>query len=161
MAGKWGKPGVRLTEQEIAQRGRAATARRNRRAITEKANDRIAYKLWRAGEVKPYMITRCLDVKGLYGPEVDKACGAEEPDVDLWEAGKLYPTWQQLLLLAKLCGVTPRFLCSPHELITVEQTSLRFHGHDAPTPPPVWGFQIDAVQAVVGNAPFEMPEEQP
>jgi hypothetical protein len=161
MAGKWGKPGVRLTEQEIAQHGRTATARRNRRTSKDAENLRIAYQLWRAGEVKPYMITHFLDLKRLDGPEVDLACGAREPDVDLWEAGKLYPTWQQLRLLARICDVSQRFLCTPRDLLTIEQTSMRFHANYGPTPPRVWAFQIEAVQAVVGNAPFEMPEEQP
>lgn len=161
MSGRWGKAGVRLTDQEAAQSARNAVANRNRRAIRQDAELRIAYRLWRAGEVKPYMITRCLDLHGLDGPEVDTACGAQEPDVDLWEAGKLYPTWRQLRFLADLCMTTPRFLCMAREVLTVENTSLRFHGHNAPTPPPVWAFETQAVQATVGNAPFEMPEEQP
>jgi hypothetical protein len=40
----------------------------------------------------------------LEGPEVDIACGAKEPDVDRWEEGELYPTWEQLVLLAELTG---------------------------------------------------------
>lgn len=160
MAGKWGKAGVRLTEQEIAQRGRAATARRNRRAITEKADDRIAYKLWRAGELQPYLITLALDAMGLHGPEVDRACGAEEPAVDLWEAGKLYPTWRQVLLLAKLTGKSPRFLCTRREPLRPEHTSMRFH-MPLDDRPPVWEFDMDAVRRTVGDAPFEMPEDQP
>lgn len=158
---RWGKAGVRLTEQEAAHRGRTAVATRNRQAITDASNLRIAYRLWRAGEVKPYMITRVLDSHSLYGPEVDDACGAAEPDVDLWEAGKLYPTWRQLRLLAEVCGTTPRFLCTPRGVLTVEQTSLRFHGPAEPTPPPVWTFEPQAVAATVAGAPAEMPEVTP
>lgn len=64
---------------------------------------------WRAGKMVPCRITVALNANSLYGPEVDVACGAEEPAVDQWEAGILYPTWQQVLLLAELCGVTPGF----------------------------------------------------
>lgn len=156
---RWGKAGVRLTDQEAAHRARTAVANRNRRAIADDDHLRIAYRLWRAGEVKPYMITRVLDSHGLHGPEVDDACGAREPDVDLWEAGKLYPTWRQLRLLAEVTGTTPRFLCTARELLTVDQTSLRFHGHADNGPPPVWTFEREAVLAAVADAPFEMPEE--
>jgi hypothetical protein len=98
-----------------------------------------------------------LDAQALYGPEVDKACGAEEPDVDLWEAGKLYPTWRQVLMLAELTGNTPRFLCTKRDTLTVADTSLRFHGHTDERPT-VWAFDMDVVRLTVGDAPFEMPE---
>jgi hypothetical protein len=153
---RWGKAGVRLTEGQMEQRGRAAVATRNRRKLARDADDRIAYRLWRAGELQPYLITQALDARALYGPEVDAACGASEPDVDLWEAGELYPTWRQVLLLADLCGMTPRFLCTRHDVIQAGRTSLRFH---APLDdrPPVWEFEREAVQRTVGEAPFEMP----
>jgi transcriptional regulator with XRE-family HTH domain len=51
------------------------------------------------------MITMWLDYRRLDGPEVDAACGVAEPTVDLWEAGRVYPTWEQLTALAKLCQV--------------------------------------------------------
>lgn len=154
---RWGKAGVRLADKEVEQHGRTATANRNRSRMRRAANDRIAYKLWRAGELQPYLITRVLDLNGLYGPEVDRACGAEEPDVDLWEAGKLYPTWRQVLLLAKLCGTTPRYLCTKRDPLRAERTTLRFHMplDDRPT---VWAFDLDAVKRTVADAPFEMPE---
>jgi hypothetical protein len=155
---RWGKAGVRLTEKEAEQRGRAAAASRNRHQRDRTADDRIAYRLWRAGELQPYLITIALDARGLDGPQVDIECGASEPDVDLWEAGKLYPTWRQLLLLAELCGVTPRFLCTKRDTIPVDHTSLRFHGH-VEDRPRVWSFDMDAVRRAVGDAPFEMPEE--
>ena len=69
-----------------------------------------AYELWRAGALVPYHLTRMLDANGLYGPEVDLACGAEEPAVDEWEAGTRYPTWAQLVALADLVGVQPAYL---------------------------------------------------
>lgn len=156
---RWGKAGTRLTEQEMNSRGHAATTRRNQRQIARQADDRIAYRLWRAGELKPHVITLALDRHKLYGPEVDEACGAREPDVDLWEAGKLYPAWAQTLLLAKLCEVSPRFLCVRREPIPFELTSLRFHILDLPSPPPVWSFSPEAVAATVAGTPVEMPEE--
>lgn len=54
-----------------------------------------------------------LDAKGLYGPEVDLACGAAEPDVDRWETGELVPSPAQLALLAKLTDCTVEFFYEP------------------------------------------------
>jgi hypothetical protein len=110
----------------------------------------VAYKLWRAGELRPYRITAALDARGLHGPEVDVACGAAEPDVDLWEAGKLYPTWEQVVLLAKLTGVTPRLLCTRGRELRVSDTSLRFHGYRDDDEPPVMSYPPDVVAATVG-----------
>ncbi|MDF3320228.1 hypothetical protein P3G66_31950, partial [Rhodococcus sp. C3V] len=42
-----------------------------------------------------YRITRALDAAELYGPDVDIACGAQEPAVDEWEAGTRYPSFGQ------------------------------------------------------------------
>lgn len=154
---RWGKAGVRLTEKESEHRGRRAVAERNRSKMRRDADDRIAYKLWRAGELQPYLITTALDAMNLFGPEVDRACGAEEPDVDLWEAGKLYPTWRQVQLLAKLTGNTPRLLCTRREPLRPEHTSMRFH-MPIDDRPPVWEFDVDAVKRTVGEAPFEMPD---
>ncbi len=66
----------------------------------------------RARDLKPNpaMISIVLDARGLEGPEVDLACGVEEPAVDLWEEGKLVPTPEQVRLLAKLTGVHPGLL---------------------------------------------------
>jgi hypothetical protein len=148
---KWGKAGERIDEQEARTRQSAAVARRNQDNAARAANDEIAHKLWRAGLLKPYIITFALNAKGLYGPEVDEACGAREPDVDLWEAGKLYPTWEQVLLLAALCGVTPRFLVQGGQMLKVSQTSLRFHGYEDDEEPVVWAFDPEAVAATVGT----------
>lgn len=62
---------------------------------------------WASGKVIPWRITTALDADSLYGPEVDLACGVEEPAVDRWEAGTLYPTWEQLCALAELCQTYP------------------------------------------------------
>ncbi|CAN5422965.1 hypothetical protein BH09ACT9_BH09ACT9_00470 [soil metagenome] len=69
-------------------------------------SERESRAAWEAGKLVPHRITTYLDMQGLEGPGVDEACGVEEPAVDLWEAGELYPTWEQLLALADLCGVT-------------------------------------------------------
>lgn len=149
---RWGKAGVRLTADETRQRDNQkrlrALQKRQRREAAEVA-DRL---LWAAGQVKPYRITFALDSKALYGPEVDIACGAREPDVDLWEAGECYPTWEQLKALAQLCGVTTRFFLVGEPPFPVEATTLRFHlnlDQLPPEPPVVWRFKQAAVAAVV------------
>lgn len=76
------------------------------------------------GKPNPKRITMALDMANQHGPEVDEACGVREPVVDLWEAGKLEPTHDQLHALARLTGfhvmwfykpdpepVGPMFLC--------------------------------------------------
>ncbi|GAA3131099.1 hypothetical protein GCM10020255_004880 [Rhodococcus baikonurensis] len=45
------------------------------------AHDR-AYEQWITGALAPYRITRALDAAELYGPDVNIACGAQEPAVD-------------------------------------------------------------------------------
>ncbi len=57
----------------------------------------------------PGRITVALDAKALDGPEVDEACGVAEPVVDLWEAGVLIPTDEQLAALAKLTEMPVSF----------------------------------------------------
>lgn len=158
MTWRWGKAGQRLDERQIAIRTREAAQRRGRAKLTRDADDAIAYKLWRAGELRPYRLTTALNAANLYGPEVDEACGASEPDVDLWEAGKLYPTWEQVQLLAKLTGVTPRLLCSGGDQLRVSDTSLRFHGFRDADEPPVTSYPPDVVAATVGLSAAEQPE---
>jgi len=67
-------------------------------------------RLMASRDPNPSRITLALDAAGLWGPEVDRACGVEEPTVDLWESGELVPTREQVEALAKLCGVTPVML---------------------------------------------------
>lgn len=145
--GRWGKAGQRLTEDETRAAAQAAGKARLRR----QADDGAAYRLWQAGELRPHRITMLLNAHGLYGPEVDEACGASEPDVDLWEAGKLYPTWEQVKLLAGLVGVTPLGLLRGGPEIRVESTSLRFHVPDYEEEPTVWRFEPEAIAATVGQ----------
>lgn len=69
----------------------------------------IPEERWRRGIVVPHRITLALDIRQLHGPQVDRDCGAREPDVDRWEAGEKYPTWNQLLALAELTDFDVRF----------------------------------------------------
>lgn len=127
---RWGKAGQRRDPAEMERAQRAAVARRNRARLTRQADDARAERLYRGGHLAPWRITMALDAEGLEGPEVDIACGAEEPDVDLWEAGVLYPTWEQVVKLAALCKVTPRFLMDDARdgtKIRWAGSSLRFH----------------------------------
>lgn len=80
---------------------------------TGTALEQQAHRDWAAGKVIPHRITTALDAHSLYGPEVDRACGVEEPAVDRWEAGTLYPTWEQLRALATLCEVLPHLFTIP------------------------------------------------
>lgn len=80
----------------------------------------------------PKRITLALDAKGLYGPEVDIACGAQEPDVDRWETGELVPTAEQLVKLAALTEVPVGFFFGedPPQLgrVFICDRSRRKHG---------------------------------
>ncbi|WP_404316308.1 hypothetical protein [Prescottella equi] len=71
------------------------------------------YDLWQAGKLVPWAITHLLDAGGHAGPSVDLACGVQEPAVDLWEAGRLYPSWEQTVALARLLNVRVRILMHP------------------------------------------------
>ncbi|WP_139047409.1 hypothetical protein [Rhodococcus erythropolis] len=70
------------------------------------AHDRT-YEQWITGALAPYRITRALDAAELYGPDVDIACGAQEPACGDWEAGTRYPSFEQLLALAALTHQSP------------------------------------------------------
>lgn len=61
----------------------------------------------------PKRITLALDSRDLYGPEVDLACGVEEPAVDEWEAGTRIPTFEQMEALAELTGYPIGFFYRP------------------------------------------------
>lgn len=70
---------------------------------------------WRDGLVSPRAITAALDMRALYGPEVDHACGVQEPAVDQWEAGLLYPTWEQLEALSRLTQFPVQYFTRAHD----------------------------------------------
>jgi hypothetical protein len=61
----------------------------------------------------PQRITLALDYRQLYGPEVDKACGVEEPTVDLWETGEVVPTFEQIEALGALTQFPVAFFYRP------------------------------------------------
>lgn len=129
---RWGRAGVRLSETEETARDTAGAARRAARERHQAERREIARAKWAEGLVCPALITVALDAAGLEGPEVDRACGGEEPMVDLWEEGRLYPTFPQLCSLAELTGKTPEYFTRRH-LVGQSPwgwTSLRFHVAD-------------------------------
>lgn len=152
---RWGRAGERLpaaTEEGRRQQARDRQQQHNgnyRRVLGEQE----AKRRYEAGLVVPHYITMALDVNGLYGPEVDEACGAAEPDVDRWESGDLYPSWEQLCLLAKLTGYPVAFFTrEPNpELVDGLWTTARFHvkAKDLASEPPVWKFTAAAREAMV------------
>jgi hypothetical protein len=114
--------------------------------------DQRAYQAWAAGDVVPHRITQALDLRGLYGPEVDEACGVAEPHVDMWEAGQLYPSWESLVLLAELTDFPPEFftLACDRPPLRAADTSLVHHIRNLPPDEePVLEFLPSAVAAVV------------
>jgi hypothetical protein len=80
-------------------------------------------RLLAEGTPVPARITTALDVRGLYGPEVDRACGVQEPAVDLWEAGELVPTAEQVKALAALTGYPVEFFYLP---VAPEELGITF-----------------------------------
>jgi hypothetical protein len=147
---RWGKAGVPLTAAEAAANNQRAGKERLRSA---QATARTRRK-WAAGLVVPYNITAALDARSLYGPEVDRACGVEEPAVDMWEAGKLYPTWEQLCALAELTGNTPEWFTIASRPLSPMYTSLRFHMPIKPDPePPLMRFPAEVVALCAGTNP--------
>lgn len=117
----WGKAGQRLTERELAKRGWERAKRQQLRAAALVD----ARRNWAAGKVAPWRITHALG--DLDGPEVDRACGVEEPTVDHWELGIVYPTWSQLEALAALTGYPVAFFCKDDKPILASETSLAYH----------------------------------
>lgn len=122
---RWGKAGQRLTPEQARQRDGLARFNADRAATVRSEDDRIAHAKWAAGLVIPNKITMALG--DLSGPEVDWQCGVTEPAVDLWEAGKLYPSWEQLLKLAALTGKRPRWFTEANGPLSFFETSMRFH----------------------------------
>jgi len=96
----------------------ASTRRPKPRTMREVGADQAAVRAlarleadYRAGRVVAYpgRITTALNINGLEGPSVDRACLAEEPAVDQWEAGEAAPSWEQLVALSELTGCVPAF----------------------------------------------------
>lgn len=89
----------RRPQQPSTAKGRAAVeAGRYVGALMAQRTERLIA----TGKIVPARITLALDFRRLEGPEVDLACGAQEPDVDLWECGLAVPTAEQLVKLAAL-----------------------------------------------------------
>ena len=61
----------------------------------------------------PERITTALNLRMLYGPEVDEALGGEEPMVDEWESGERIPDFTQVQALAELTGFPVKFFYQP------------------------------------------------
>lgn len=59
---------------------------------------------WRAGVLRPWRLTVALNHVQADGDWVDIACDAREPEVDMWEAGVLYPSWSNIVRLSALTG---------------------------------------------------------
>lgn len=79
----------------------------------------------------PARITLALDTRQLYGPEVDEACGVEEPAVDEWEAGTRIPTVAQVAALAQLTGMPVEYFYLAVEVpgqVFICDRSKRKHG---------------------------------
>ncbi|PRY35282.1 hypothetical protein [Umezawaea tangerina] len=146
---RWGKAGERLSEREVRQRVGRIVRRREIDVETRRVDDERAREKWAMGLVIPAHITIALDALGLHGSEVDAACGVREPAVDDWEAGRLYPTWEQILALAALTAKRPMYFMAPvHPVTSAYETSLRFHRkHGELIPLPVHRFTTGAMQA--------------
>lgn len=102
-------------------------------------------ELWRTGKLVPWYITRWLNRGQHNGPQVDIACRAEEPAVDNWELGRLYPTWDQTVALAQLLNIRVRNLTHPE--------AYPHHHPERPIRRPsrdvaILSFEPSAVQAV-------------
>lgn len=91
---------------------------------------------WAGRTPTPERITLALDFSDLYGPEVDRALGGEEPMVDEWESGVRVPSVPQIQALAQLAGFPVRFFYLP-------------------PPPPLSGWLCgpDGCHALGGNTP--------
>jgi hypothetical protein len=110
-------------ETALHSRTRRAQPEARRLAAEQSAPDKAAYagaliqqanqQFVRTGKIVPARITIALDLRGLEGPEVDIACGAQEPAVDLWELGLEVPTREQLAKLAKLTGFDVAYFYQP------------------------------------------------
>lgn len=115
-----------MTDKDARRRARALVAAR------QQADERLIAH----GTINLRRITQALDAGGHEGPEVDQACGVQEPVVDEWEAGTRTPTREQLGRLADLTGVTVAFFYLPD-------------------PPPMHGFLCQRSGPGKGCHPFD------
>lgn len=145
---RWGRAGVRLADAQIEANDLRHRAQAIQSRSAAEAAHRNAHDDWRAGRVVPWRITMALDAHRLYGPQVDEACGVAEPTVDMWEAGLIYPSWEQLCALAKLTLVTPGMFMRRDDRalwLRASDTSMRFHTSDVEEREPVLSFTPEAI----------------
>lgn len=114
-----------MTERPVPARRLEARARVNRRRAEQAVRDeQRAARLKRleqearAGVIAPAAsrITCALDLRQLYGPQVDAALGVlqDPPDVvDRWEAGTLVPSFAEVERLAELTGFLVEWFYGP------------------------------------------------
>ncbi|WP_143765243.1 hypothetical protein [Catenulispora acidiphila] len=140
---------MRLTEQEAATIDFRNACRATEAAERAERDKDAAYGSWKAGRLRPYLITYALDRHGLYGPRVDVACGTEEPAADEWEAGVRYPTWPEFKALAALTLYPLGHFLRDANPIPFESTSMRFHLKPGmkPPPEPILCFEPEAIWA--------------
>lgn len=162
---RWGKAGQRLSAAgRPVPNPRRLAAELGRQA--RERNLRESFRRWRDGLVVPNRITTALDMRDLYGPTVDIACRAREPEVDQWEAGERYPRWDQLVALAVLTGHAPGWFTLTDPPLPVRSTSLWFHMTKAEQaewkrqPVPVMQYSR-AVLDARPDSPREMPDGDP
>lgn len=106
---------------------------------------------WECGQSVPARITLALDILKLDGPDVDAACGVQEPTVDRWEQGRVYPTWEQLCRLAVLTGFAVGFFTEPAEHLGLGHgPHLNPHGDAARPAPLVPRFTEKAIDRTLG-----------
>lgn len=150
---RWGKAGVRLTDREAEERDRRNAQRRAEARTAAERDEQKGRDAWARGMLRPFAITLALNRRGLYGPEVDEACGTFEPAVDMWEDGQLYPTWPEYKALAALTGYPLGHFWIHRDPMPAESTSLRFHlpPHVLEAPPMVQCFTPEAIQAATGT----------
>jgi hypothetical protein len=151
---RWGKAGVRLTDREAATVDMRNARRAREFQAANEAAEEGARDAWARGALRPCAITRALDACRLYGPEVDEACGVTEPAVDMWEAGQLYPSWDELKALATLTVRPVHYLTVDRGHMPFGATSMRFHlkAGQEPPPAPVLCFAPEAIQAATGTS---------
>ena len=122
------------------------------------AAEHAAHDAWERGDVVPHRITLALDIRELYGPDVDRSCGVEEPAVDQWEEGILYPTWEQLLALAEPVDFPVEFFLTPTDgdihalgpgVMFACYRSRRNWNPVVEIPAPVLAFTPEAIAATV------------
>lgn len=68
--------------------------------------------------------------------------------MDRWEAGELYPTWDQLTLLAELTGRMPIMFMRRYARLSAQDTTARWHVPLEPEVPPVLAFTVEAIAAM-------------